>query len=73
MATDSAKAPLSERELALLAFVLKAVDHRATADAADIARLKEFGWLESDIIDAANLGVGMLVHGRLLSFFQMAE
>lgn len=71
MGADPDKAPLSGRERALLAFVLKAVEAGGSAGKADIDRLKESGWTESDIIDAANQGVGMMAHGRMLEFFQM--
>lgn len=71
MEADPYKAPLAEREKALLAFVLQAIGAGGSACKADVDRLKEFGWTESDIIDAANQGVGMMAHGRMLEFFQM--
>lgn len=71
MESDPGKAPLAEREKALLVFVLQAVDAGGSANKADMDRLKEYGWSESDIIDAVSQGVGMMTHGRMLEFFQM--
>lgn len=72
MVDDPSQAPLSEREKALLSFVLKGVTGEV-ASAEDVERLKADGWLESDIIDAANQGIGMMTHGRMLGFFGMGE
>ena len=71
MEADPDQAPLADREKALLAFVLQAVDAGGSADKADVTKLKGYGWSESDIIDATNQGVGMMTHGRMLEFFQM--
>jgi hypothetical protein len=72
MTADPMTAPLSEREKSLLVFVLKGVAGEV-AGAGDIDQLKAAGWLESDIIDAANQGIGMMTHGRMLGFFGMDE
>lgn len=73
MVDNPDNAPLSKRERALLSLVLQAVESGGSAENADIARLKDYGWTESDIIDAVSQGVGMMTHGRLLEFFKMGE
>lgn len=70
MLNDPGKAPLEEKEIALLRFVVDGVKGKKQASQADLAALQEFGWTESDIIDAVNQGFGMLSHGRFVEYFQ---
>lgn len=71
MGEDPAKAPLEAREVALLKFVIKGLEDADAAGSDSIKALQGYGWNESDIIDAVNLGFGMMVHGRMMSYFQM--
>lgn len=73
MATEPATAPLEEAEAVLLAFVIRGLDNADSASPEDIIKLKELGWTESDILDAVNMGFGMMVHGRMMRYFQMEE
>jgi len=52
MQKDPAKAPLSEKEKALLLFVLKASDNPHSVTAQDLDSLRSLGWTEVDIFDA---------------------
>lgn len=70
MENDPGKAPLEEREIAMLRFVVDGVKGKKQASRADIEALQGLGWTESDIIDASNQGFGMLSHGRFVEYFQ---
>ncbi len=54
---DHAKAPLNERERALVAYALKLNDTPATMEEADLAPLRESGLQDAEILHA-NLVVG---------------
>ncbi|MFH1982883.1 MAG: hypothetical protein ABIL58_13655 [Pseudomonadota bacterium] len=73
MLTDPAKAPLEERDRAMLLFVLKAVGTPEATTQADVDALRELGWTDRDIFDAAAHGAGMVQHGTLFKAFKMAE
>jgi alkylhydroperoxidase family enzyme len=60
MQADPTKAPLDEKQKALLLFVLKACDSPHSVVAADVERLKGLGWSEVDILDATAHGARMV-------------
>ncbi len=73
MTVDWMKAPLEEKELALLHFALHGLQDPDAARAEDIENLKRLGWTEADIIDSINISFSMLTHGRMMRYFQMAQ
>lgn len=52
MQEDPSKAPLPEKDKALLLFVLKAVDNPHSVGAEDMERLRALGWADVEIFDA---------------------
>ena len=62
---DPTKAPLPEKEVALLVAVIKACTKPESLCEADIKGLHDLGWEDSDIFDAIMHGVGMVVGGLL--------
>ena len=64
-------APLSEKEKAILLFVLKSVAKPHSASADDIAQLKKLGWSEGDIFDAVGHGARMLAADVIFNTFKI--
>lgn len=60
-------APLSDKEKAMLLFVLKATKNPLTVNAEDIAALKAQGWSDGDILDGLNHGAYMLAGDTILN------
>ena len=58
---DASAVPLSEKEKALLHFVLKAVNRREVATRAEIDALTRLGWTHADLLDAVAHGHAMSV------------
>lgn len=63
---DPGKAPIEDNEKALLAFVQKAVKDADSVTDEDVQALKDMGWSDANIFDAAYLGATM-VAGRILN------
>ena len=70
---DPDKAPLSDKEKAMLAFVLRAVKTPKEVEAADVEALKAMGWTDGDILDASVHGANMVSSGILFRAFKMDE
>jgi alkylhydroperoxidase family enzyme len=70
---DPASAPLSEPDKAMLLFVLKAVKTPDEVTAEDMRRLRELGWSDGDVVDAAAHGAGMVADGILFKAFKMDD
>jgi alkylhydroperoxidase family enzyme len=70
---DPAAAPLSEKDKAMLLFVLKCVKTPDATTKEDIDALKTLGWTEKDIFEATQHGADMVRHGILFKAFKMAE
>lgn len=68
---DPSKAPLSEKEKALLLFVLKATDDPHSTNAEDIANLKNIGWTEQDIFDAVAHGARIVGTNIIFDTFKI--
>jgi uncharacterized peroxidase-related enzyme len=60
-------APLSDKDKAMLLFVLKATRDAPSVNAADIAALQALGWTDSDILDGLGHGAYMLAGDTILS------
>ncbi len=62
---DPESAPLEESQKAMVSFVLKVVKTPEEVKKEDVEKLREFGWSDRDIFDAAYHGVSMLVPNTL--------
>ena len=70
---DPASAPLSDKDKAMLLFVLKAVKTPDEVTAEDTQKLRDLGWSDGDIIDATSHGAGMVADGIMFKAFKMDE
>lgn len=73
MEEDSSKSLLEENDSAMLDFVIRGMKHPTSITAADIARLKDLGWEEGDMVDALAQGVGMIDHAIMMQVFQVDQ
>lgn len=64
-------APLEEKELAMLLFVLKVVKESNSVNQPDIDKLKGLGWTDSDIVDATYHGTTQVGVDRIFNAFQV--
>jgi alkylhydroperoxidase family enzyme len=70
---DPEKAPLNEKEKALLVFVLKATKDPHSVDAGQIAALKKLGWAERDIFDALAHGARAVATNIIFDAFKVEQ
>lgn len=70
---NPAEAQLTDKDKAMLEFVIKAVSAPEEIEAQDVAMLHQAGWNDPDIFDAASLGIGMVAMGMLFNIFKMYE
>ena len=68
---EPSKAPLSEKDVAMLLFVLKFVNDTANIDTNDIEKLRNIGWNDSEILAAANHGTTQVSTNTLLNGFKV--
>jgi hypothetical protein len=73
MEKDSSKSLLEENDSAMLDFVIRAMKNPTSITATDIARLKDLGWEERDMVDALAQGVGMIDHAIMMQVFQIDQ
>ena len=73
MEEDPLQAPLDDRDQAMLAFVMKAVKTPDTVEQADMDRLRELGWADSDIMDAMAHATNMIASSILMKTFKMDQ
>ena len=73
MEEDPSQAPLEEKECAMLAFVVKAVQAPSSVTEEDVNNLREFGWEERDMMDALAQGVGMMDLSIMMQVFQIDQ
>ena len=73
MEADPGKSLLEENESAMLDFVIRAMKKPNSITAADIIKLKEFGYEERDMVDALAQGVGMIDHAIMMQVFQIDQ
>lgn len=64
-------ARLSEKENAMLTFVLKSVKNCKKADVADLNALRALGWDDADILDAVQHGARMAAIDIILNTFDV--
>lgn len=68
---DPAKAPLEEKELAMLLFVLRVVKDSNSIDKEDIESLKAHGWTDADILDATYHGTSQVGIDKIFNAFKL--
>mgnify|MGYP002630228410 CR=1 FL=1 len=73
MESDPSKSMLEENESAMLDFVIRSMKKPASITAADIAKLKDLGWDERDMVDALAQGVSMIDHSIMMQVFQIDQ
>ncbi len=66
-------APLSDKDKAMLLFVLKATQTSAPATPAEIATLKTLGWNDGEILDGLGHGANMVAADILLNTLQIEK
>ena len=70
---DPAKAALPEKDRAMLAFVVKAIQDPALVDRKEVDSLRGMGWNDRDIFDAVYHGLGMVTAGMAFKIMKMGE
>lgn len=68
---DPKAAELSEKDEAILLFVLKAVNDPDIVDQTDIDKLHDLGWTDTDIYDAVTTGVNMFALNKMMRIFKI--
>jgi AhpD family alkylhydroperoxidase len=68
---EPSKAPLDEKELALLLFVLKVVKDSNSVEQGDVDKLKGLGWTEADIMDATYHGTTQVGVDKIFNAFKI--
>ncbi len=71
MQADPTRAPLTEKEKALLLFVLKATENPHSVVAADLDKLRSLGWQDVDIFDAVAHGGRMVGTNIIFDTFKI--
>ncbi|QWR78068.1 carboxymuconolactone decarboxylase family protein [Candidatus Magnetomonas plexicatena] len=70
---DPKKAPLPEKEKALLLFVLKAVKNPRSVDGGDVDELRNLGWSDQDILDAVIHGANNAAADIIIDTFKVEK
>ena len=68
---DPQKAPLDDKEQAMLGFVMKAIKSPDSVEQQDMDQLHEMGWTDRDILDALVHGTNMVASSILMKTFKM--
>jgi uncharacterized peroxidase-related enzyme len=69
--SDATKAPLDEKEKALLLFVLKATDQPKAVTASDMDKLRSLGFTDVDIFDAVAHGARAVATNIIFDTFKI--
>lgn len=64
-------APLDEKEIVLLKFLLKVVENSNSTTEQDIASVKEHGWSDSEILEATHLATSQVASDMILNAFKV--
>jgi len=70
---DPSKAPLEEKELALLLFVLEVVKNSNGIIQADVDKLRSLGWTDADILEATYHGTTQVAADMILNAFKIEQ
>jgi alkylhydroperoxidase family enzyme len=73
MEEDPLRAPLDDKDRAMVAFVMKAVQTPEAVDTQDVDHLHNLGWTDSDILDALAHGTNMIGSSILMKAFKMDQ
>ena len=73
MEKDPLKAPLDDKDRAMVAFVMKAIKTPDAVEQPDVDKLREQGWADSDILDALAHGTNMIASSILMKTFKMDQ
>ena len=68
---DPSKAPLEEKELAMLLFVLKAVQDSNAVNQEDVDKLRNMGWSDTDILEASYHGAMQVGADKIFNAFKI--
>jgi alkylhydroperoxidase family enzyme len=68
---DPSKAPLDAKELPMLLFVLKAVKESNAVTPADVDDLRNLGWSDAEILEAAYHGASAVASDRIFNAFKI--
>jgi alkylhydroperoxidase family enzyme len=71
--SDPEKAPLSEKDRAMLLFVLKATAEPQSVTAEDLDKLRAQGWADTDMFDAVAHGARAVATNILFDTFKIDE
>ena len=71
MRKDPLKAPLEDREQAMVGFVMKAIKSPDAVEQQDMDQLHDMGWTDRDILDALVHGTNMIGSSILMKTFKM--
>jgi uncharacterized peroxidase-related enzyme len=70
---DPSKAPLDEKELAMLLFVLNVVKDSNAIVQADVDKLRNLGWSDTDILEAAYHGTSAVSSDKIFNAFKISK
>jgi alkylhydroperoxidase family enzyme len=73
MQADPTKAPLDEKQKALLLFVLKACENPHSVAAEEMGQLRSLGWSEADVVDAVAHGARMVGTNIIFNTFKIDQ
>ena len=68
---DPLQAPLDDKDRAMLAFVMKAINTPDLVEENDMEKLHDLGWTDTDILDALTHGTNMIGSSILMKAFKM--
>ena len=73
MEKDPLQAPLDDKDRAMVSFVMKAVKSPDAVEKQDMDKLHDYGWTDSDILDAMAHGTNMIASSILMKTFKMDQ
>lgn len=68
---DPSKAPLDEKDAAMLAFVVKVIKDSHSTNAEDLENLRKLGWTDKDILDATWHATSQVASDLLFNAFKI--
>ena len=73
MEKDPLQTPLDDKDRAMLSFVIKAIKSPDSVEEQDVDKLHDYGWTDSDILDAMTHGTNMIGSSILMKTFKMDQ
>jgi alkylhydroperoxidase family enzyme len=68
---DPSKAPLDEKEMAMLLFVLKVIKNSNSIDQVDVDALRKLGWNDTEILEATYHGATQVGVDKIFNAFKI--